>query len=228
MRYWIKFSKEGRQKYISHRDMHKVIDRIIKRAQLPVTYSQGYNPHQKISFSSPLELGIESIAEYLDLELEKKMQVEMIVDKLNLNSAKGIKFYKANEYVIGAPKLMAWINAADYAITDIEDEIIGKLKLTIRKFLERDEIYVEKRIRKRVIKINIRSYIHYMELKNNKVTVRLQTGQGGNLKVSQFNEVFNEFSGINLNSNRILKTEMYGPNFGQYVTPFELLNQLNN
>ncbi|MFP4456359.1 MAG: TIGR03936 family radical SAM-associated protein [Clostridia bacterium] len=228
MRYWIKFSKKGKQKYISHRDMHKVINRIIIRAQMPVAYSEGYNPHQKISFSSPLELGVESLAEYLDLELTKEMLPNKIVEILNANSTKGIEFYKAKEHVIGAPKLMAWIETADYIVTDIEDNKIDELKLAIGKILEREEIIVEKRRRRRVIKINIRSYIHNIELKDNQLSVRLQTGQRGNFKISQFTEIFNRISGFNLNSYRILKTEMYGQNLGQYIAPFELLNQLRN
>src|SRR6056297_2548688 len=186
MRYWIKFSKEGRLKFISHRDMHKVVNRIIMRADLPVVYSKGFHPHQRISFSNPLELGIESKAEYLDLELREEVQPQKIYKALDENSPKGFSFYGAKKYEIGAPKLMAWLELASYNIENIDRINSNELEIAISKFLKKEEIYIEKRRRKRVLKVNIRSYIHSIELVKNNIKLKLQTGQRGNLKVSQF------------------------------------------
>ncbi len=228
MRYWIKFSKEGRLKFISHRDMHKVVNRIIIRADLPVVYSKGFHPHQRISFSNPLELGIESKAEYLDLELREEVQPQKIYKALDENSPKGFSFYGAKKYEIGAPKLMAWLELASYNIENIDRINSNELEIAISKFLKKEEIYIEKRRRKRVLKVNIRSYIHSIELVENNIKLKLQTGQRGNLKVSQFIKIFNKVTGVNLDSYRILKTEMYGRDYGQYKTPFELLEKLKN
>jgi len=228
MRYWIKFTKEGKQKYISHRDMHKVLNRIIIRSELPVTYSNGYHPHQKISFSNPLELGIESIAEYVDIELNHEVDPDDLYKALDNNSPKGFNFKGAKQFELGAPKLMAWLELADYTIENIEDKEYDKLNEAIEEFLNKEEIFIEKRRKKRVLKVNIRSYIHSIELESKQIKVKLQTGQRGNLKVSKFIEIFNKHTGFDLNSYKILKTEMYGRDYGQYITPFELLERLRN
>lgn len=223
MRYWIKFSKQGNQKYISHRDMHKAVGRILNRAALPVAYSEGFNPHHKISFSNPLELGIESVAEYLDLELTEPIDTEEIIEKMNASSVEGFEFYQAKEYIKWAPKLMAWIELAKYTIDYDEDD---KIKEAMSNILEREELFIERRIRKHIVKVNIRSYIHDVSFNHNKLTIALLTGQRGSLKMSQFADKFYEINGYDLNNYKILKTEMYGLNLSQYVTPFELLHQL--
>jgi radical SAM-linked protein len=224
MRYWIKFTKLDKQKYISHRDMHKAINRIITRAKLPVAFSQGFNPHQKISFSSPLELGIASKAEYLDLELTNELNVSEILFELNNVSPIGFEFLQAQTLVTGAPKLMAWIELAKYT-AEIDDE--RKVLETIEDLLKRTEIMVEKRSKRKLRMINIRSFIHEIKLYDGKLDVILQTGQKGNLKVSQFIEIFNEYSDKELSFDNIIKEEVFGDNLGQYIPPFVLLNQLD-
>ncbi len=223
MRYWIKFTKQDKQKYISHRDMHKAVGRVITRANLPVAYSQGFNPHQKISFSSPLELGVASKAEYLDLELTEELSNSDIVKKLNSHAPVGFMFIKAKALTVKPPKLMAWIELARYSLEINNDEGISE---TINEILNKEEIMVEKRSKRKFRLQNIRSFIHEIKFCDGKLDVLLQTGQRGNLKLSQFIEIFNELSHDSLDFSKFIKEEMYGNNLSQYITPFELLDQL--
>jgi len=66
----LKFSKKGMGKYISHLDLLRTFTRAIHRANLPVRYSQGFNPHQLITFSLPLALGVTSETEFVDIDFE--------------------------------------------------------------------------------------------------------------------------------------------------------------
>lgn len=222
MRYWIKFTKQDKQKYISHKDMHKAIGRIITRAKLPVAFSQGFNPHQKISFSSPLELGIASNAEYLDLELIEEMNSDEIIKRLNQVAPTGFLFLKAKDFITGAPKLMAWIELARYTAR-VNDE--AQTVKVIQEIVNKEEIMVEKRSKRKFRKQNIRSFIHEIKFYDGKLNLLLQTGQKGNLKVSQMIEILKKENPDLVFSN-IEKEEMFGDNFGQYISPFELLNQL--
>ena len=65
----LKFCKVGTLQYISHLDLQRTFNRIIVRACIPVWYTQGFNPHIKLVFSTPLSVGSESICEYLDIKL---------------------------------------------------------------------------------------------------------------------------------------------------------------
>ncbi len=62
------FSKTDRAKYISHLDLNRVMQGAIKRAKLPVWYTEGYNPHMYVQFMLPLSLGQEGVREAMDLD----------------------------------------------------------------------------------------------------------------------------------------------------------------
>ncbi|MDZ5035507.1 TIGR03936 family radical SAM-associated protein, partial [Clostridium perfringens] len=67
MRYVIKFTKESSVKFISHLDLMRTIQRVIRRADLPMEYSKGFNPHMALSIAQPLSVGVYSDAEYMDI-----------------------------------------------------------------------------------------------------------------------------------------------------------------
>ena len=79
----LKFCKVGTLQYISHLDLQRTFNRILVRACIPVWYTQGFNPHIKLVFSTPLSVGTESICEYLDIRLSREMPLEELKEKLN-------------------------------------------------------------------------------------------------------------------------------------------------
>jgi radical SAM-linked protein len=66
----LRYSKHGKVRFLSHRDMAKVVERAIRRAKVPVAYSEGFSPRPKLHFGLALSTGYESEAEYLDLDLD--------------------------------------------------------------------------------------------------------------------------------------------------------------
>lgn len=70
MRVRIRFSKTGKIRWTSHRDIARVSERVIRRAGLPVAYSQGFSPHPKLHFGLALSTGHESLAEFVDIDLD--------------------------------------------------------------------------------------------------------------------------------------------------------------
>ena len=79
----LKFCKVGTLQYISHLDLQRTFNRILVRACIPVWYTQGFNPHIKLVFSTPLSVGSESVCEYLDIRLSREMPLEVLKEKLN-------------------------------------------------------------------------------------------------------------------------------------------------
>ncbi len=70
MRIRIRYTKHGKVRFTSHRDVARIFQRVLRRAGLPVAYSQGFSPRPKIAFGLALSTGHESEAEYLDIELD--------------------------------------------------------------------------------------------------------------------------------------------------------------
>ena len=84
------FEKMGNARYISHLDLMRVFQRAFKRAGLPLTHTQGFNPRASVSIALPLSLGLESKCELLDFELEQPVACEEIREKLNAALIEGV------------------------------------------------------------------------------------------------------------------------------------------
>lgn len=81
----IKFKKVGRLQYISHLDLVRTMQKILVRSKLPMWYTEGFNPKPKMVFAAPLSIGVESVCEFMDLRLTKKVSAEKIAAVLNAN-----------------------------------------------------------------------------------------------------------------------------------------------
>lgn len=79
----LRFSKTGRLKYISHLDINRAMGRAFKRAEIPLWYTEGFNPHPYMSFSLPLSLGVESLCESVDIRLIDNITNEEIKKRMN-------------------------------------------------------------------------------------------------------------------------------------------------
>ena len=86
------FEKTGEAVWISHLDLMRLFQRAFKRANLPLTHTQGYNPRPSVSIALPLSVGVESVCELLDFELEgERGDCCEIADRLNGALVKGVK-----------------------------------------------------------------------------------------------------------------------------------------
>ena len=108
----LKFVKVGNLQYISHLDLQRTFNRVIKRSGIPVWYTKGFNPHMKLVFSSPLSIGSESVCEYLDLSMQGVISCEEIMHRLNRELTDELRIKKA--YI--ADRKFSDIVWADYTL----------------------------------------------------------------------------------------------------------------
>lgn len=95
MIYRIKFEKYDEVKYIGHLDTMRTFTRCIKRTNLPIKFSKGFNPRVQLSFALPLGVGITSESEYVDLELEDEVDEALLKKELNATLPDGFKDRKS-------------------------------------------------------------------------------------------------------------------------------------
>ena len=81
----LKFKKVGNLQYVSHLDLVRTMNKIVVRADLPLWYTEGFNPKPKLVFAAPLSIGTESVCEFLDLRLTERIDPEIIRERLNAN-----------------------------------------------------------------------------------------------------------------------------------------------
>lgn len=90
-KYRMLFSKTGRIIYISHLDLIRTLQRSFLRADCPVSYSQGFNPHPKFSIALPLSVGIESLCEILSFSAEEPLDLPTLPEELTKYMPEGLK-----------------------------------------------------------------------------------------------------------------------------------------
>lgn len=163
VRYLIKFTKEGEIKFISHLDLMRTIQRIIKRADLPIDYSRGFNPHQDLSIAQPLSVGTYSSGEYMDMGLREELDCEELKNRLNSNCPKGIEILEISkvpqiENVKRVPQAMALVDLSDYTIK-IRFNKIDKVEDELKELLEKPEWTTTKKSKKGEREVDLKSMI---------------------------------------------------------------------
>lgn len=144
VKYRFCYAKYGDAKYVSHLDLIRLFSRSFKRAKLPLTYSEGFNPHPKMAIGLPLSVGVTSECEYLDAELERPLCREDI-EELNRKLPLGLHINSAGERVIGMKKL-ADIRWAEYVVTVTGS---GAAQEQLDAFMERDSVIIEKKTKRK-------------------------------------------------------------------------------
>ena len=94
------FTKEQEACYISHLDLQRVIQRALKKAEIPTWYTQGFNPHVYLTFALPLSLGQSSTCETFDYKTEAEFDSETVYYKLNEALPRGIRVYDVHPSVM--------------------------------------------------------------------------------------------------------------------------------
>lgn len=154
MKVRIQFKKDGCMKFIGHLDIMRFFQKAIKRANIDIAYSEGYNPHQKMSFASPLGLGLTGGGEYLDIEINTFIPSDEAINALNEVMVDGISVSQFSYLEDHTPNAMSSIQAAEYNVylkEPIEDTIfntVEELQQCCCEFFDQEEIIVTKETKK--------------------------------------------------------------------------------
>lgn len=228
----MKFAKGGQVRYISHLDLQRTFQRALRRGEIDITYSQGFNPHPKISFAMALAVGMTSEGEYADVELNKLMDPHKLMTKLNTTLPKGLKILDCRISDKKHPSLMSVIQKGIYRIEiytnhKYEEKDIQK---RIEEFLQQKEIKVEKINKKGKIKErDIRPLIDKIQLEKIEgqcisLTMQLAAGSQANLKAEVLVEKFLNHDGNLLSYDfiKIHRIQLLAIGKEGFVSPIEL------
>lgn len=92
----VKYTKGEEIRFISHRDLMRAFQRAVRRADLPIAYSQGFNPHMKISWGNALKVGQSSPGELAELQIDGWIKPAELMSRLNVHLPKGLEILEAN------------------------------------------------------------------------------------------------------------------------------------
>jgi len=147
------FEKTGKAVWISHLDLMRLFQRAFKRAGLPLTHTQGFNPRPSVSIALPLSVGVESVCELLDFELYgEKISGEEIRDRLNAALVEGVKVLAVYDE---GRKIKHLSYLACTLTMEYDQGVPQGTKEALEELFARDEVNVEKKSKNGTIDQNI-------------------------------------------------------------------------
>lgn len=172
MKLRMKFEKGRPVMFISHLDMMRTFGRALRRADLPVAFTQGFNPRPKITFTPALSVGIVSSSEYMDVELYEEVSVKEVTVRLNRVLPDGLRIIKAG--IVDGNTPLSMLNGAMYMVElDLDTLNLQELKNSIKMLSCREEIIVEKTTKSGTKLVNIAPLIYKIDFLDNDSSVRL-------------------------------------------------------
>jgi radical SAM family uncharacterized protein/radical SAM-linked protein len=208
----VRFSKTGSLRFLSHHELMTVILRATRRAKMPVSYSEGFHPHPKVSFGPALSAGVEGMSEYFDIEISTLMRPEEFIQLINPELPDGLIVLDAGMISKKTRSLNDFVSRYKYEIIiDKEDEKY------IHSFMNLDTVSVSRKKKD----VDIRPMVEAAEVKDKKLYLTLK--DNGIIKVRLF-EILKEL--INkpvdeLYSLSIRRTGLYGLEDNRWVEPLK-------
>ena len=225
----VKYKKEDEMIFISHLDLQRLLQRAFRRAKINLSYSEGFNPHPKMSYGNALALGVESQGEYVDIEIEDDIEVKEFLERINEQLPDGIKFVKGQEIDPKTPSLSSIIVYGEYIFNiDLEVPLSKEfVKSRVLNFVKSEEIIVTKTNKKgRKVEVDIRPLIKNFDLvslDDNRVTFvsTIATGSKANLNINILIPQILDMLNLDMDPREVgvLRRDLYKVEDGQLVTP---------
>lgn len=210
-----------RARYLSHLETASAWHRSLRRAKLPLAWSDGFHPHPKVNFSTALPVGEESTAEYMDVVMTARVDVADALAALQATLPPDFVALAAVEVPVNAEGLMNLIEAVDYLLVpgrapeDLPERVAG--------ILASEAISVERNSKRGPIFVDIRPMIRHVSLREDgAVLVALQTIEGRPGKAKEIVTLL----GLDPGSTRVLRKEVYVRAAAGLVTPIDAAHTL--
>lgn len=206
------FCKGEEIRYIGHLDILRTLERALRRAELPVARTQGFNPRQKIAFASPLPVGITGERELVDMEFDSEISPDSFLQRINSALPTGMRFSHACGIAIGGPSLMADLDQAEY-LARWHETLADGLEPVLELFLQQDEIFILRRSKKGERRLNIRPAV--LQLKDGgsrcddiRLLMCLKLSGEVTAKPNEVLEALREISGLKIEAPLLTRLEV--------------------
>ena len=146
-------------RYVSHLDYANLFVRACKRAELPMAYSEGFNPHMKVAFASALSLGAASDAEYVDFEMTEELAAPIVMERLSKHLPRGAQIVRLKILKGKHKALMADVDEARYRIVLAYTGALEAVRESVHRYNEADTAVWERVTPKKSRTIETKAYI---------------------------------------------------------------------
>ncbi len=171
----LKLRKMGRARMVGHLEYLKMFQRAVRRARVPIRFSQGFHPTPKVSYLEALPMGVSSEAELIDLELLYPVPIDQLISDINVQLPEGFKIVEGNIVAWKAPSPSAAVASSSYRVP-LPLPLAEDLDQQIADFLAAEEIVVIRVKKGREKRINIRPDILHIARDDNELEIELSKG----------------------------------------------------
>lgn len=204
MKILCKFTKLGYLKFISHLDLVDLFQRTLFQNKVDVKFSEGFNPHPRMSIAYPLPLGIESNSEYMEIYLNSRIDLKDFLIKMNERLPAGIKIVEA--MYDDDESISNKVKSVVYAFKLLNTFFDKNKNVDIAKELDKinsmDIVEIERKRKKgkrRIfVKENAKEYLKRLELKDDAIYAYIKMCENGSLKPALIFDILNNYTNINM------------------------------
>jgi radical SAM-linked protein len=136
----IRFSRGEEIKYISHLDLMRLWQRALNRAGIALAYSEGFNPHPRMSLALPLALGVTSDAELMDIVLEKFVSPHSFTAAVGQQLPHGITMSGVFNAPLTMPSLQSQVRQAEYTVAIATDKEKNDIESSLNSLLDKESL----------------------------------------------------------------------------------------
>ena len=234
MKIRIKFCKYGVMKFIGHLDMMRYFQKCIRRAGIDIAYSEGFSPHQIMSFAAPLGVGVTSDGEYFDIEVHSSLCSQASIEAMNQVMVEGISILEYKRLPDTAKTAMSLVAAADYLIYvkpgyHLFGKTVSELKAKVEEFYQcQSQIMITKQTKKGERTMDLKKLIYAFQVRKEAgkpvFYLKVSTGSTDNVKPEMVLEAFYGFLGeaYNPHAIQIHRKDVYAQEQGALVSLGEM------
>ncbi len=146
-------------KYISHLDLMRLWQRALRRAGIPLAYSQGFSPHPRLSLAAPLAIGVTSSGELMDVFLEHRVSPHFFMKTMSKQLPPGIDISEVVDVALGLPSLQSQVLYADYEVRVNTTRAREEVEASLQSLLAKDSLPWQHTRDKEIRKYDLRSLV---------------------------------------------------------------------
>lgn len=227
MRMMVVFTKGPELRYIGHLDLMRAMQRALRRSNLPIKYSNGFNPHIRLSFAAPLSVGVVGLREMMEVPVEDGLTEEEFVNRMNGVLPACLRICECKAVEDTFPALMALMAGSDYRITFPKTEESQKAAAAFERFMALDSYTAQRRTKSGDNPCDIRPFVLSGSCQETAegyaITLRTVMTSAGALKPALWLQCLREFAACGEFPHMIYRTGVLARDKQGQLVPMETL-----
>ena len=215
MKMLVVFEKSPRLRLIGHLDLMRAMQRALRRSDLPIRYSQGFNPHILLTFAAPLSLGMPGKREIMEVPIDGELAPEVFRDRLSAVLPGDLSIVSVRPVEDTHPASMAVMKAALYGFAF--DAPVPELEEKLETFLVQPEIMALRRTKTGEKMCDIRPMIYGADFQEHRLLATLAISESATCKAELFLTALCGFAGVDKPHCLISRLQLFGERDGVLI-----------